>query len=103
VSRVWATVVFAGIGTFSMRAVFLAFAHRMADVPPAVQRILRQIPPAALAAITLPALVRPHGQLDLWQSRGLAGAVAAAVAWKTRNIALTLVVGIALVMLLDHL
>jgi branched-subunit amino acid transport protein len=103
VSRVWVTVVFAGIGTFSMRAVFLAFAHRMADVPPAVQRILRQIPPAALAAITLPALVRPHGQLDLWQSRCLAGAVAAAVAWKTRNIALTLVVGIALVMLLDHL
>jgi branched-subunit amino acid transport protein len=102
-SRVWATVVFAAIGTYSMRAVFLALAHRMADVPPAVQRILRQIPPAALAAITLPALVRPHGELDLWQSRLLAGAVAAAVAWKTRNIALTLAVGIGLVMLIDAL
>jgi branched-subunit amino acid transport protein len=100
---VWVTIVFAGVGTFGMRAVFLAFAHRMSDVPPAVQRILRQIPPAALAAITLPALVRPHGQLDLWQSRFLAGALAAAVAWRTRNIALTLLVGIGLVMLLDHL
>ena len=98
--KVWVTVVFAGIGTFSMRAVFLAFAHRMADVPPAVQRILRQIPPAALAAITLPALVRPHGELDLWQSRFLAGAVAAAVAAKTRNIALTLAVGLTIVAIL---
>jgi branched-subunit amino acid transport protein len=102
VNRVWATVVFAGLGTYAMRAVFLAFAHRMADVPPGVQRILRQIPPAALAAITLPALVRPHGELDLWQSRRLAGAVAAAVAWKTRSAALTLVVGIAVVMVLDR-
>jgi branched-subunit amino acid transport protein len=103
VSRVWTTVVLAGAGTYAMRALFLAFAHRMADVPPAVQRILRQIPPAALAAITLPALVRPHGELDLWQPRLLAGAVAAAVAWRTRNIALTLVVGLGLVVLLDAL
>jgi branched-subunit amino acid transport protein len=103
VNRVWTTVVLAGVGTYSMRALFLVLAHRMADVPPAVQRVLRQIPPAALAAITLPALVRSHGELDLWQSRFLAGAVAALVAWKTRNIALTLAVGIALVMLLDRL
>ena len=102
-SRVWTTVVFAGVGTYSMRALFLAFAHRMSDVPAGVPRILRQIPPAALAAITLPALVRSHGQLDLWQSRFLAGAVAALVAWKTRSAALTLVVGIALVMVLDRL
>ena len=102
-SRVWVTIVFAGIGTISMRAVFLAFAHRMADVPPAVQRVLRQIPPAALAALTVPALVRPHGELDLWQSRLLAGAVAAVITWRTRNIALTLAVGVGVVMVLDHL
>ena len=82
---------------------FLAFAHRMADVPPAVQRVLRQIPPAALAALTVPALVRPHGELDLWQSRLLAGAVAAVITWRTRNIALTLAVGVGVVMVLDHL
>ena len=101
--RVWTTIVLAGIGTYSMRASFLVFAHRLADVPPSVQRILRQIPPAALAAIVVPALVRPEGTLDLWQPRLLAGIVATVVAWRTRNIALTLVAGIGLVMLLQRL
>ena len=100
-SDVWVAVVLAGIGTFAMRASFLVFAHRLADVPPLVQRLLRQIPPAALAAIVIPALVRPHDHLDLWQPRLYAGLLAAAVAWRTRNIAATLVVGIGLVMLIE--
>jgi len=100
-SEVWLAIVLAGIGTYAMRASFLVFAHRLADVPLGVQRLLRQIPPAALAAIVFPALLRPEGTLDLWQPRLLAGLVAAAVAWRTRNIALTLVVGIGLVMLLE--
>ena len=100
-SEAWVAIVFAGIGTYAMRASFLVFAHRLADVPPTVQRLLRQIPPAALAAIVVPALLRPEGHLDVWQPRFLAGLVAAAVAWRTRNIALTLVVGIGLVMLVE--
>lgn len=102
-SRIWTAIVLAGIGTYAMRASFLVFAHRLADVPPSIQRLLRQIPPAALAAIVVPALLRPHDQLDLWQPRFLAGVVAALVAWKTRNVALTLVVGIGIVMLIDAL
>jgi branched-subunit amino acid transport protein len=102
-SRIWTTIVLAGIGTYAMRASFLVFAHRLADVPPGVQRLLRQIPPAALASIVIPALLRPETQIDLWQPRFVAGVAAAAVAWKTRNIALTLVVGIGIVMLIDAL
>ncbi|MDP1806187.1 MAG: AzlD domain-containing protein [Acidimicrobiales bacterium] len=102
-SRAWVAVVLAGIGTFAMRASFLVFAHRLADVPPGVQRLLRQIPPAALAAIVVPALVRPEGAIDLLQPRLLAGVVAGLVAWRTRNIALTLAVGIGIVMALDAL
>jgi branched-subunit amino acid transport protein len=100
-SRIWTAVVLAGIGTYAMRASFLVFAHRLADVPPGVQRLLRQIPPAALASIVVPALLRPETQIDLWQPRFVAGVMAALVAWKTRNIALTLVVGIGIVMLID--
>lgn len=102
-SRVWVAIVLAGAGTFAMRASFLAAAHRLADVPPAVQRLLRQIPPAALAALTLPALVRPDGELDLFQGRLLAGLLAGVVAWRTRNAALTLVVGLGSLMALDAL
>ena len=100
-SRIWTAIVLAGIGTYAMRASFLVFAHRLADVPVGVQRLLRQIPPAALAAIVVPALLRPEGHLDVWQPRLLAGVIAALVAWRTRNIALTLVVGIGIVMLID--
>ena len=102
-SRAWIAVVGAGIGTFAMRASFLAFAHRLADVPPAVQRVLRQIPPAALASLVIPALLRSEGHLDVWNDRFVAGLVAALVAWRTRNIALTLAVGMGLVMLIDLL
>jgi branched-subunit amino acid transport protein len=96
VSRIWVAIVLSGAGTYAMRASFLAFAHRMATVPPALARVLRQIPPAALAAIIAPALLRPEDHLDLLQPSLLAGLVAAAVAWKTRNVGLTVVVGIAL-------
>ena len=95
-NRIWPVILVAGAGTYAMRASFLAFAHRMATVPPGVARILRQIPPAALAAIVLPALVRPEGSFDLLQPRVLAGAVAALVAWKTRNVGVTLLVGMGL-------
>ena len=102
-SGAWWEVIGAGAGTYAMRASFLAFAHKLADVPPVVQRLLRQIPPAALAAIVLPALLRPDDELDLTHPRLLAGILAAAVAWRTRNIALTLTVGMGVVMLLDAL
>jgi branched-subunit amino acid transport protein len=103
VSRVWTAIVLTGIGTFAMRASFLAVADRLADVPPSVQRLLRQIPPAALASIVLPALLRPEGTVDVTHPRLAAGLVAAVVAWRTRNVALTLTVGMGAVMLLDAL
>ena len=102
-SRIWTAIVLTGIGTFAMRASFLAFADRLADVPPSIQRLLRQIPPAALASIVLPALLRPEGSVDLTHPRFAAGLVAALVAWRTRNTALTLTVGMATLMLLDNL
>ena len=102
-SDVWLAIVLSGAGTYAMRASFIAVAHRMAEVPPGVQRLLRQIPPAALASIVVPALVRPEGSLDLVQPRLAAGLVAAAVAWRTRSVALTLVAGMAVVMVLEAL
>ena len=86
-----------------MRAVFLVFAHRLADVPAPVQRVLRQIPPAALSSIVAPELLRPRDQLDLWQPELAAGVVAGLVFWRTRSTALTLVVGMALLIGLRQL
>jgi branched-subunit amino acid transport protein len=102
-STAWLAIVLAAIGTFAMRAAFLVAAHRLTDVPAPVQRVLRQIPPAALAAIVVPDLLRPRDHLDLWQPELAAGVIAALVIWRTRSTALTLVVGMAIVVGLRHL
>jgi len=99
-STTWAAILLAGAGTFAMRASFLLAAKRMADVPAGVHRVLRQIPPAALAALVVPAFLRPEGDLDLWQPELAAGVLAAVVSWRTRNIAATLVVGMGVLFLL---
>ncbi len=100
-SAAWVAVVLAGIGTFAMRGSFLLAAHRMTEVPPFAQRLLRQIPPAALASLVLPALIRPDGQLDLFSPEAAAGLVAGIVVWRTRNSILTLVVGMAVLVALQ--
>lgn len=102
-SRVWWVILISGAGTYAMRASFLAAAHRLTEVPPGIARVLRQIPPAALAAIILPAIVRPDGHLDLLHARVLAGLLATLVAWRTRNVGLTLLVGMAALVGLEHL
>jgi branched-subunit amino acid transport protein len=101
VSRVWSAILLAGAGTYAMRLSFLAAARRLASVPPVVQRLLRQIPPAALAALVVPALLRPEGTLDLTHPRLAAGLLAALVAWRTANVAVTLVVGMTVLVVIE--
>jgi branched-subunit amino acid transport protein len=103
VSTTWAAILLAGAGTYLMRGSFLFAAHRLTEVPEVVQRVLRQIPAAALAALVVPALLRPEGELDLWQPELAAGLLAAAVCWRTRSVALTLVVGMTALGLLQQL
>ena len=96
--KVWTTILLAAAGTYAMRASFLVFARRMATVPPFAQRLLRQIPPAALASLAIPSLLRPEGHIDLTQARLYAGIVAAVVAWRTKSTTITLVVGMAVLL-----
>lgn len=90
----WA--VFAAIGaiTFAIRASFVAFAGRSAALARA-SRALRFVPPAVLGAITLPELLLRQGELDFSPSnaRLIAGVLAAAVAWRTKNVLLTIAAG----------
>ena len=102
-TRIWSTIVLSGAGTYAMRASFLAVAHRLAEVPPAFARVLRQIPPAALAALILPAVLRPEGELDLVHPRLLAAILAGLIAWRTRNVGLTLALGMGVLVILEAL
>ncbi len=99
----WLAIGLAAVGTYLMRAAFLLTAHRLTEVPPALQRLLRQIPPAALASIVALAILRPDDALDLWQPELAAGALAAVVSWRTRSAVATLLVGMGVVVALRQL
>jgi branched-subunit amino acid transport protein len=90
---VWAMVAVIGVGTWLLRLSFVTLLARVEAVPPAVSRILRLIPAAVLAAITAPAITNAGGSFDLVTARFAAGVLAALVAWRTRNVAATIGVG----------
>lgn len=81
--------------TFGVRYPVLALVSRI-DLPEWLRRSLKFVPPAVLAAITLPAvLIRDGNRLDLSPSNDylLAGIVAAIVAHRTNNLLWTILSG----------
>lgn len=99
----WVVVAGAGAGTFAIRATLALLAQRLAEVPVRVRDALRMIPPAALAALTVPALMRPEqAGIDVVDARFVAGVVAFLVAWKTQSLLVTITVGMVAVTLLQQ-
>jgi len=92
----WLTLLGMGLVTYAIRLSLILLIGRI-ELPLIVQRALRFVPPAVLAAIIVPALLLPAGTLDisLGNARLIAGLCAALVAWRTRNILVTIVVGLA--------
>lgn len=97
-AQVWTVIVLGGLGTYAIRAVFLLLADRVAALPGRARVALRMIPPAAMAALTAPPLLRAQGSVSVATPEFLAGGVALLVAWRTRSIPWTLVAGFAAVL-----
>jgi len=89
-------MVIAGLLTFGTRLSFIFLLDRI-KVPDWFRRGLRFVPVAVLSAIILPDLTSPNGTLFLsWRNpQLLAGLVAVLVAWKTKNVILTILAGLA--------
>lgn len=81
--------------TFGVRYPVLTLVGKL-KLPEIVLRALRYVPSAVLSAIIFPAVVFPDGpqmRLGLDNPRVLAVIVAGLVSWKTKNLLLTIVVG----------
>ncbi len=102
--RYWLIIPGMGVVTFIIRASVIALFGRI-DVPPQLRRSLRFVPPAVLTALITPALVQPAGILDLSPTNRhlVAGTLAALVAWKTKSTLLTIVMGMAVLWVLQML
>lgn len=92
------TFLVAGLITFGWRVSFLAVRNADQRMPVWMRGALRHVPAAVLAALVAPALVRHTGSLDLLDARVLAGLVGGLVAWRTRSILATVVVGMGVIL-----
>jgi len=93
----------AGLLTYLTRLSFILLWGKIA-IPIWLMRSLRFVPPAVFTAIIIPELLLPQGELDISLGNGrlVAGALAALVAWKTRNIVLTILVGMGVLLLIQY-
>jgi branched-subunit amino acid transport protein len=93
---IWLMIVVAGAVTFLTRASFIFLLDRV-QMPEWFWRALRFVPVAVLSAIILPETVTRNGALDLsWRNPQIFAAfLAVVVAWRTRNVLLTILAGMA--------
>lgn len=98
----WLIIFGMGLVTYAIRLVPLLALERL-PIPPRLKQALRYVPPAVLSAIIFPELLRPEGVLDLslGNARLLAGGLAILAAWFTKNILLTIALGMAALWLLQ--
>lgn len=98
----WLTVIGMGIVTYATRIALIA-GWEQVEIPPLLQRGLQYVPPAVLSAIIFPEVLRPGGDFDLslGNVRLLAGLLAAVIAWRTKNVLLTIGGGMAALWLLQ--
>lgn len=100
----WLTILISGLLTYAQRLSLIALWQRL-QLPPLLERALRFVPVAVLVALIVPDLLQPPppgASLPL-NPRLPAGILAAAVAWYTRNVTLTIATGMAALLLLSLL
>ncbi len=100
----WLTLLGMGLVTYAIRAVPLLALDRR-PMPPRLRQALRFVPPAVLSAIVFPEMLWPGGRFDLSlaNDRLLAGLLAIAVAWFSKNVLLTIGLGLLTLWLLQAL
>ena len=94
---VWTVIILVGVGTFLIRLSFFVLFEYLETVPEGLERALRFVPAAVLAALVAPAVVVVDGSpaISLANGRLLAAGLAVVVAWRTESVLATIVAGIA--------
>jgi len=100
--NIWLVFLLGGLITFGMRLSFIYLFGRF-QIPQIVHRALRFVPPAVLSAIIFPNVLMPNNQFDLslGNHRWMAGLMAVLVALWTKNTLLTILAGMAALLILQ--
>jgi len=96
------TIVAMGVVTYLIRLLPIEFFSRI-DIPTWALQSMRYVPIAVLTAIFVPEVIMPGGEfnISLGNARLLAASVAIVVAWRTKNVFLTVAAGMAVLWLLQ--
>ena len=102
--NIWLIMIAIGVITYATRLSFILIFGGM-EMPRNISRALRFVPAAVLSAIIFPELLIRDGSLDLsaGNERLLAGLVAFLVAWFTKNTVLTILAGMAALLILQSI
>lgn len=102
--NIWLVMLLGGLVTFGMRFSLIYLFGRF-EVPETMRRALHYVPPAVLSAIIFPELLLQNGSisLELTNIRLLAGIIAIVTAWISKNTLLTILVGMAAMLILNWL
>jgi branched-subunit amino acid transport protein len=100
----WIMIIGMALVTFAVRYPVLALVGKI-PLPDRVFRALRYVPPAVLTAIIVPAMVMPSGTVDVSPANNylVAGIISAVIAWRSKNLLLTIVLGMAVFLALRAL
>lgn len=101
-SAIWFVIVVLAVATYAIRLSFIYLFGRLDAVPEVVERVLRLVPSAVLAALAVPAIVtiEPSLPATVLDERALAGTVAVVVAWRTESVFATIASGMTTLWLL---
>ena len=101
---IWLLFIAMALGTFALRFSFIYLFGKV-EMPDWLRDALKFVPASVLAALVFPALTYPNGTLDLTLNniRLLAGIGGALVAWRTKNVLWTIIVGMVLFWILQAL
>ncbi len=91
--------------TFAVRYPVLVLISKI-PMPERVFRALRYVPPSVLAAIIVPSLLFPNGaalSISPTNAHLVAGIASVLIAWRTKNLLLTIVLGMGIFLILRAL
>lgn len=101
-TSIWYSIILVGFLTFLTRLSFIILSDKI-KLPSLAQRGLRLVPIAVLSAIILPELVQNNGgPILIYLPRLVAGALAILVAWRTKNIIITILTGMIALYILNY-
>ncbi len=103
--KIWLIIIVLGAVNFVLRGSFIMTQGGLA-LPQNFENALRYVPAAALSAIIFPAVLMTDAgtvSISLGNERLLAALIAGAIAWRSKNMFLTIAVGMAVLWMLQAL